>query len=123
MRETLPQLLANRAQLEEVFVNLIMNPIEAMHSVTNRARLLRISSDIVQEPSTVLVTIEDTGTGIDSKDKERIFEPFFTTKSEGTGIGLAICRAIVESHGGSLHASANHPYGTIFHVALPSGSS
>jgi len=123
LRQSLPQLLASRAQLEEVFVNLIMNAIEAMHSVTDRARLLRITSDIVRESSTVLVTIEDTGTGIDGKDKERIFEPFFTTKSEGTGIGLAICRAIVETHGGSLRASANNPYGTIFHVALPGGNS
>ena len=119
LREGLPQLLANRAQLEEVFLNLIMNSVEAMHSVTDRARLLRLSSDIIQESATVLVTVEDAGAGIDSKDTERIFEPFFTTKSGGTGIGLAICRAIAESHGGSLRASANNPYGTIFHVALP----
>jgi len=119
LREGLPQLHANRAQLAEVFLNLIMNAVEAMYSVTDRARLLRISSDIVEESSSVLVSIEDAGTGIDSKDRERIFEPFFTTKSEGIGIGLAICRAIIESHGGSLDASANHPHGTIFHVALP----
>jgi signal transduction histidine kinase len=91
-----------------------------MNSVTDRARLLRISSDIIHESSSVQVTIEDAGMGI-GEDKERIFEPFFTTKSEGTGMGLAICRAIVETHGGSLHTSANKPYGTIFHVALPTG--
>ena len=99
-----------------------MNAIEAMHPVTDRARLLRIRSDMIRESSTVLVTIEDTGTGIDSKTKERIFEPFFTTKSGGTGIGLLVCRAIVESHGGSIHASANNPHGTVFHVALPAGT-
>jgi C4-dicarboxylate-specific signal transduction histidine kinase len=120
--DSLPQVLANRAQMEEVFVNLIMNAIEAMHSITDRARLLRVTSDISQGSSTVLVTIEDTGTGVDSEDKDRIFEPFFTTKPKGTGIGLCICRAVVESHGGSLHASANNPFGTIFHVALPPGN-
>jgi signal transduction histidine kinase len=93
-----------------------------MHSITDRARLLRVTSDISQGSSTVLVTIEDTGTGIDSEDEDRIFEPFFTTKPKGTGIGLCICRAVVESHGGSLHASANDPFGTIFHVALPQGN-
>ena len=123
LSERVPQLLANRAQLQEVFLNLIMNAIEAMHAVTDRVRLLRIKSDLVQESSTVLITIEDAGTGIDGKDKERIFEPFFTTKSGGMGIGLAICRAIIESHAGNLYASANHPHGTIFQVALPSGSS
>jgi hypothetical protein len=60
---------------------------------------------------------------IDGKHRDRIFEPFFTTKSSGTGIGLTICRSIIESHGGSLQVSANHPYGTIFHVALPSRAS
>ena len=119
LRETLPQVIAGRMLLEEVFLNLIMNAIEAMHNVTDRARVLRISSDIVRESSAVLVTIEDAGTGIDSKNKERIFEPFFTTKSKGMGIGLFVCRAIVESHGGTLHAFANKPYGTIFRVALP----
>jgi len=123
LRERLPPLPANRTQLEEVFHNLIMNAIEAMHSVTDRARVLRISSDIVQRGSTVLVTIEDVGVGIDSKHMERIFEPFFTTKSKGMGIGLFVCRAIVESHGGKLQASANKPYGTIFRVALPSSRS
>ena len=61
------------------------------------------------------------GTGIEGEDNDRIFEPFFTTKSAGTGIGLTICRMIIEAHGGSLRASANEPYGTIFHVTLPSG--
>ena len=89
-----------------------------MRSVTDRVRLLRIKSDFIQGTSGVLVTIEDSGTGINKKDKDRIFQPFFTTKSAGTGIGLAICRSIIEAHGGHLRASANHPHGTIFHVAL-----
>jgi signal transduction histidine kinase len=119
LREGLPQLLADRGQLQQVFLNLIINAIDAMRSVTDRARLLRIRSDNGQESSSVLVTIEDSGTGIEKNDKDRIFEPFFTTKSSGTGVGLAICRSIVEAHGGSLRASANNPHGTIFYVALP----
>jgi signal transduction histidine kinase len=121
LREGLPQIRADRAQLQQVFLNLIANAIEAMRSVTGRARLLRIGSDIIQESSTVLVTVEDAGTGINSKDKDHIFEPFFTTKSEGTGIGLAVCRSIIEAHGGSLKASAANPHGTIFQIALPIG--
>jgi signal transduction histidine kinase len=119
LREGLPLIRADRAQLQQVFLNLITNAIEAMRSVTGRARALRISSDIIQESSTVLLTVEDTGGGIDSKDKDHIFKPFFTTKSEGTGIGLAVCRSIIEAHGGSLKASANNPHGTIFQLALP----
>jgi signal transduction histidine kinase len=122
LREGLPQLVADRGQLQQVFINLCANAIEAMRSV-DRARLLRIKSDIIKESSHVLVTIEDSGTGIDGKNRDRIFEPFFTTKSSGTGIGLTICRSIIESHGGGLQVSVNHPYGTIFHVALPSRDS
>jgi signal transduction histidine kinase len=122
LRDGLPQLLADRGQLQQVLLNLIMNAIEAMAPVKDRARVLRIRSDVIQESSGVLLTIEDSGTGIDRKDKDRIFEPFYTTKSTGTGIGLAICRSIIDSHGGSLQVSANNPYGTIFHVALSSGA-
>ena len=119
----LPQVLASRVQLEQVFLNLIMNAIQAMHAVTDRARLLHISSDTILGSSNVLVAIEDTGPGIDSENKERIFKPFFTTKSEGMGIGLFICRAIVESHGGNIQASANNPHGMVFRVELPIGGS
>jgi signal transduction histidine kinase len=100
-----------------------LNAIEAMGSVTDRARVLRIRSDVIQGRPGVLLTIEDSGTGIDSKDKDRIFEPFFTTKSTGTGMGLTICQSIIASHGGSLQVSANKPYGTIFRVALSSDAS
>jgi signal transduction histidine kinase len=116
----LPELLLNRGQLQQVLLNLITNAIEAMRSVTDRARQLKIKSETIQGSQGVLVTVEDSGTGIDRKDKDRIFEPFFTTKSSGTGLGLAICRSIIEAHGGTLSASVNKPYGTIFRVALPS---
>ena len=119
LRAGLPPLLADRGQLQQIFLNLAMNAMEAMRSVTDRVRFLRVKSDIIQESSGVLITIEDSGTGIDRKDKDLIFEPFFTTKSAGTGIGLTVCKWIIESHGGTLRASANKPYGTVFHVALP----
>jgi C4-dicarboxylate-specific signal transduction histidine kinase len=79
LREELPQLVADRGELQEVFLNLCANAIEAMRSV-DRARLLRIKSDIIKESSHVLVTIVDSGTGIDGKNRDRIFEPFFTTQ-------------------------------------------
>jgi signal transduction histidine kinase len=116
-----PQLSGDRGQLQQVFLNLISNAIEAMSLVTDRVRDLRVRTDVVEESSEVVVTVEDSGTGLVGKDKDRIFEPFFTTKSTGTGVGLTICRVIIESHGGSLLASANKPYGTIFRVTLPSG--
>jgi signal transduction histidine kinase len=122
LSERLPQVLANRAQLEQVFINLIMNAIEAMESVADRSRLLRIASDIIGESPTVLVTIEDTGQGLDRANEARIFEPFFTTKSKGMGIGLLVCRTIVETHGGSIAASRNDPYGTTFRITLPGTS-
>ena len=103
----------------QLWQHMPMQPCVGLRPVTDHARLLRIRSDNIQQTSNVLVTIEDSGMGIEKKDKDRIFEPFFTTKSTGTGIGLAICRSIVEAHGGSLRASENDPHGTIFYVALP----
>ena len=113
----IPLLLGDRGQLQQVFLNLITNAIEAMG--TSRARTLRVSSDAIQQSSGVMVTIEDSGTGINDEDKDSIFEPFFTTKTGGTGIGLAVCRSIVEAHGGTLSAFPNKPYGSIFRVTLP----
>jgi signal transduction histidine kinase len=121
LRNGVPQLLGDRGQLQQVFLNLISNAIEAMGPVTDRARNLQVCTNVVPESSDVVVTVEDSGTGLGGEDKDRIFEPFFTTKSTGTGVGLTICRVIIESHGGSLVALANKPYGAIFEVTLPSG--
>ena len=96
LRNGLPQLRADRGQLQQVFLNLITNAIEAMGTVTDRARSLRVSSSVSGNSLNVVVTVEDTGTGIDVGDRDRIFEPFFTTKSTGTGIGLSICRLIID---------------------------
>ena len=119
LREGLPQLLIDRGQLQQVFLNLIMNAIEAMRPVADRVRLLRITSDVIPESPGVLVTVEDSGMGIAKQSKDRIFETFFSTKSSGTGLGLTICRSIIESHGGSIQVSSNNPHGTIFVVVLP----
>jgi len=118
-QDKFPQVFADRGQLQQVFQNLIMNAIEAMHTAPERSRLLRIKSDISRDQKQIVVSIADSGTGIGEQDKHRIFEPFFTTKSTGTGIGLTICRSIIDSHGGVLQASANRPYGTIIEVILP----
>ena len=115
----LPQVFADRGQLQQVFHNLILNAIEAMHATAEHSRVLCMRSDIIQDSKQIVVSVADAGAGISEKDKDRIFEPFFTTKATGTGIGLTICQSIVESHGGLLKASANRPYGTIFEVVLP----
>jgi len=116
--QPLPQVLADRVQLQQVILNLIMNALDAMASVNGRARVLRLRSER-HEPGGVMVTVQDSGTGIDKKDMDRIFEPFFTTKPHGMGMGLPICRSIVEAHGGRLMASHDHPYGTVFQMILP----
>ena len=91
----LPHVLRDRIQLQQVVFNLVNNAIDAMRSVKDRPRVLRIASAIHQSAS-VQVVVEDSGTGIDSKIIDRIFDPFYTTKSHGMGMGLSICRSIVE---------------------------
>jgi len=118
--DELPQVLVDRAQLQQVILNLIMNAVEAMASIKTRARVLRVTSEL-QRPNNMLITVQDTGTGIDSKDMDRIFEALFTTKSSGMGMGLLICRSIIEAHGGRLWASSAIPHGSTFHLVLPIG--
>jgi signal transduction histidine kinase/CheY-like chemotaxis protein len=108
----------DRVQLQQVLLNLIMNGIEAMKAVTDRARELTISSSVI-EPASVLVSVEDTGTGLDPSLAQRVFEPFFTTKADGLGMGLSICRSIVESRGGRLWAAPRAPSGTGLHFTMP----
>jgi C4-dicarboxylate-specific signal transduction histidine kinase len=117
LREDLPDVLGDRVQLQQVLLNLIINGAEAMASVTDRPRLLRLSSDM-HGVNEVIMTVADSGTGIDPEDMRRIFEPFYTTKASGTGMGLSICRSIIESHGGKLWATSLHPHGTAFHATM-----
>jgi len=116
----LPQVRADRVQLQQVVLNLVMNAVEAMGSVQDRARQLNVASRR-HEPNGVLITVQDTGPGIDPDGKDRIFNAFFSTKSSGMGMGLFICRSIVEAHGGRLWATPAQPRGTIFHLVLPIG--
>jgi signal transduction histidine kinase len=118
--ENLPSLLADRIQLQQVMRNLIMNALEAMDAVSGRARVLTIKST-THESQGVLITVEDSGTGIEPTDMQRIFDSFFTTKPYGMGMGLAICQSIIESHGGNLSALRGYPHGTVFRVILPTG--
>jgi signal transduction histidine kinase len=114
----LPPVLADWVQLQQVVVNLIANAIEAMETVTDRARTLLVKT-MIREPDGVLIIVEDSGPGIDPENVDRIFHPFFTTKSEGTGMGLSICRSIIEAHDGrlSLHSASNR--GSVFEIFLP----
>ncbi len=118
MSDGLPQVMATRVQLQQVILNLVMNAIEAMSSVTGRERWLTIASSLDPQAS-LTITVEDTGIGIDPVHRDRIFDPFFTTKSHGMGLGLSICRSIVEAHGGALWVSSGNPFGTVFHLTLP----
>ena len=111
------QVLGDRVQLQQVILNLITNAIDAMGSVTERPRVLRVRSETKE--SGVVITVEDSGAGIDPKITGRIFDAFYTTKSHGMGIGLAICRSIIEAHGGGISASPGNPNGCIFQVVLP----
>jgi len=116
--EEIPRVSADRVQLQQVILNLVMNAIDATSLIIDRPRILRASSER-DDPAGVIITLEDSGTGIDPKNIDRIFQPFFTTKSRGMGMGLSICRSIIEAHGGRLSASPALPYGTAFRVILP----
>jgi signal transduction histidine kinase len=114
----LPTILADRVQLQQVIINLVMNGIEAMQSVTDRPRELLIRSR-QEERQLVLVSVADCGVGISAENADRLFNAFFTTKSSGMGMGLSICRSIIEAHAGRLWATANLPHGATFQFTLP----
>jgi signal transduction histidine kinase len=115
---TLPPVLGDRIQLQQVILNLVINGIEAMQPVKDRPRelLIRTQQD---ETSQVLVTVSDCGVGVAAENADRLFDAFFTTKSSGMGMGLSICRSIVNAHGGRLSASGNAGPGATFQVTLP----
>jgi PAS domain S-box-containing protein len=114
----LPSVQADRIQLQQVVLNLVMNGIEAMRGVIDRARVLRVRSEVVP-PANIAVTIEDTGTGFGNTGPDRIFETLFTTKEDGMGMGLSISRSIVQSHGGRLWAAPGNGCGAAFSFTLP----
>jgi signal transduction histidine kinase len=108
----------NKGQLLQVLVNLVTNAIEAMLGVMDRPRVLGLNC-AMSAPASVSVSVEDCGAGIPPEHIVRIFDPFFTTKTHGTGLGLALCRAIVEAHGGMISASRGREHGSVFRVVLP----
>jgi C4-dicarboxylate-specific signal transduction histidine kinase len=114
----LPAVLADRVQLQQLLINLVINGIEAMQPVTDRPRQLVIRSR-QDEADQVLVTVTDCGVGISAESADQLFNPFFTTKSGGMGMGLSICRSIIEAHGGRLSASGNVGPGATFQFTLP----
>jgi signal transduction histidine kinase len=118
LASALPMTLGDRVQLQQVIINLVMNGIEAMQPVTDRSRELAIRSHL-NETQQVLVSVTDCGVGISAQNADRIFNAFFTTKSSGMGMGLSICRSIMEAHGGRLWATANTLHGATFQFTLP----
>jgi PAS domain S-box-containing protein len=120
LAEGLPCVSGDRVQLQQVILNLIMNAIEALSEVGKEARELLISTS-EGESGSVRVAVSDSGPGLPQANPERIFNAFYTTKSSGLGLGLSICRSIVEAHGGRLWATPNEPHGAVFCVMLPVG--
>jgi signal transduction histidine kinase len=118
LAEALPLIQGDRVQLQQVILNLMVNAIEAMSGVCEGLRELCISTAVAKSAD-VLVTVRDSGPGLDAASLERVFEAFYTTKRGGLGIGLSICRSIIEAHGGRLWASASVPRGAMFQFTLP----
>jgi PAS domain S-box-containing protein len=114
----LPPVRGDRIQLQQVILNLSINGLQAMASISGRERLLTVHTQ-KHEPDQVLVAIEDVGTGADPETAGRLFEAFYTTKQHGLGIGLSICRSIVEAHGGRIWASSNEGPGMTFCFTVP----
>jgi C4-dicarboxylate-specific signal transduction histidine kinase len=113
-----PHIQGDHVQLQQVLLNLIMNAIEAMTRADARGRNLRITTGQTKS-NDVFVEVQDSGPGLDPVSVERIFEPFYTTRPSGLGMGLSICRSIIEAHGGSLRAATSIPQGATFTFLLP----
>jgi len=114
----LPLISGHKRQLQQVISNLVQNAIEAMDNTTDRDRLLRVRTGLHNRDA-IIVAVEDSGPGVDPKQLGSIFDAFFTTKSHGVGLGLAICRMIVERHGGQLTAASDGNNGARFQFVLP----
>ena len=115
---SLPSVLGDPVQLQQVLVNLITNATEAMIEVTDRPRLLTIRSE-TDGTEWVVITVQDSGIGLDPTELDRIFDSFYTTKPDGIGVGLSISRSIIEAHGGQLSALPIEPHGARFRFTVP----
>jgi C4-dicarboxylate-specific signal transduction histidine kinase len=118
LADGLPLIEGDRVQLQQVMLNLVMNALEAMSDVSNGARQLLVST-WTTEVGDVLVTVKDSGPGLAPASAERVFDAFYTTKPTGLGMGLSICRSIIEVHGGQLWVTGNLPRGAIFQFTVP----
>jgi C4-dicarboxylate-specific signal transduction histidine kinase len=117
--EGLLPIQGDRVQLQQVALNLVLNAVDAMSSVEAGPRELVISTE-QNQTNGVRVAVRDSGPGVDPEQRERVFEAFYTTKSSGVGMGLSICRSIIDAHGGRLWVDANKPRGAVFQFTLPS---
>jgi len=117
--EVSPLVMADPIQLQQVILNLLMNAVEAMSHPGHETRILRLRTEVDHSARTALVRVIDSGPRVDPELVEKMFQPFFTTKSNGMGMGLSICKTIIEAHGGQLTASANNPHGMEFQIILP----
>ena len=115
----IPAVVGDRVQLQQVLLNLVLNSIEAMTPVQDRPRILGIRSQLT--PHGVEISLHDTGVGLDPATIQHVFDAFFTTKSSGTGMGLSICRSILDAHGGRIWALSRVPHGAVFRFSLPRG--
>lgn len=122
--DNIPQIVGNRTQLQQVILNLAVNAKDAMESISDRPRVLHVKSSL-DNADGIVISVEDSGTGIDAEKMKHVFDPFYSTKPTGMGMGLAICRSIIESHGGQLSAMPRHPHGSVFRIVFyrPSGRS
>lgn len=118
LSQDLPQVSADRVELQQVILNLVINAAEAMSAVSDGSRVLNINSKLRQSGE-VVITFEDCGPGVDPKIMHRIFDSFFTTKPQGMGMGLSICRSIIEAHNGRLWVSSSSNHGSVFNILLP----
>ena len=121
LADNLPAVNGDRVQLQQVILNLVVNGMESIATSRNGERELSISTS-KDESNNLVVAVRDSGHGLDAANLERVFDAFFTTKPEGMGMGLAISRTIIESHGGRLWATSNSPHGAVFQFTLPAAS-
>ena len=121
LAETLPRIQGDRVQLQQVILNLLINAIQAMGDLAEGQRELHVSTALIESEG-VRVAVRDTGPGLRPQDLERLFVPFYTTKPHGMGMGLSICRSIIEDHGGRLWATRHEPRGALFLFTIPATS-
>ena len=118
LTDRLPSIQGDRIQLQQVILNLMVNAIQAMSGLTEGIRELHIGTESAEEEG-VHIGVRDTGPGLSAENLQRLFEPFYTTKPNGMGMGLSICRSIIEDHGGRLWATGLHPHGALFQFTIP----